>query len=489
MGLITLLLLIFQIYLIATVIVLLLDNREPTETFAWILIFILMPGFGFALYLIVGRNWRRAYDNKSRLPQAVAKQLLQIFLPLRDLSESKAERVQLKDHFIEAKLVELLKNNSHSYLTTENRVQFFHQGADKFDALKKDLRAAKRFIHLEYFIWYSDDALGQELKEILLEKVRAGVEVRILYDFSGSLFTLCGDYVKEMREAGIEAYPFFNYLSNFKIHTINYRNHRKIAVIDGTIGYTGGMNVGQEYIDGGKEFDAWRDTHMRVEGEAASVLQAVFAIDWYNTVSNDDIFDEKYYPVDFEQSMDHPPVAMQLPTSGFDSQWPSILHAYFTLITSARKNVYISSPYFVPEPSIVMALKTAAMRGVDVKLLLTGNPDKPRITYWAAFSYLEDLIRAGVKIYFYQPGFFHAKIFSCDGQMCSLGTANLDIRSFRLNYEINAVIYNTELTQELDRQFTIDLDNSTEFTLKDFSQLSLPIKLRNSLCRLVSPIL
>lgn len=485
--LITILFILFQIYLVGTVIYLLLDNRDPAETFAWIFIFVIMPGVGFVFYLFFGRNWKKAYDDKRRLPQFMAKNLINIFEPLRYVQDQKAAHIKGLS-YVEKDLVTLLYNNSHSLLTTDNEVKIYHNGKDKFDALKEDLRAAKKFIHMQYFIWYSNDALGQELKEILIKKAREGVAVRILYDFSGCFFTLKKKYIKELRKENIEIFPFFNYLAPFKIHTFNYRNHRKIVVIDGKIGYTGGMNVGQEYIDGGKKYKSWRDTHLRIEGEGVCILQAVFAIDWYNTIGEDKILSETYFPLMLSKDVFKIKTPIQFPTSGFDTEWPSILHSYFSLITTARKNIYICSPYFIPEQSIVMALKIAAMKGVDVVMILTGIPDQP-LTYWAAFSYFEDLLKAGVKIYHYQAGFFHAKIFSCDGKNCSVGTANLDIRSFRLNYEINAVIYSDEVTKVIDDQFKIDLENSKELFLSDMKNLSVFVKLRNSLTRLISPLL
>jgi len=374
-----------------------------------------MPGFGFILYLFFGRNWKKAYDHKTRLPQSIAKQLVSILEPLRYVQDQKVEHIKGLS-YAEKDLITLLYNNSHSLLTTDNEVQIFHNGKDKFDALKADLKAAKKFIHLQYFIWYSNDPLGQELKNILIAKAR------------------------------------------------------------------------EEYIDGGKKYDSWRDTHIKITGEAICILQAIFAIDWYNTTNNDEILTEKYYPLILSEDAFKIKTPIQLPTSGFDTQWPSILHSYFSLITMARKNIYICSPYFIPEPSIVMALKIAAMKGVDVVLILTGIPDLP-LAYWAAFSYFEDLLKAGVKIHHYKAGFFHSKIFSCDGKNCSVGTANLDIRSFRLNYEINAVIYSDEVTKVIDDQFKIDLENSKELTLSDMNNLSVMVKLRNSLTRLISPLL
>ena len=482
------LILLFQFYLIFTILILLLDNRTPSETFAWIFIFVLMPGFGFFLYFIFGRNWKKNYNNKIKLPQSISKELIELFKPLIVQQVDALARMKNKTSIYQDDLIALLYQSSNSLLTLDNKIEVFHNGKDKFARLKTDLQNAKTYIHLEYFIWYSNDQLGQELKEILIAKAKEGVEIRILYDFSGCLFTLSQKYINELRAHNIQIYPFFNYLSNFKMHTLNYRNHRKIVSIDGRIGYTGGMNVGQEYIDGGKRYKLWRDTHIRLEGQSVSVLQAIFAIDWYNTVEKSDILDSKYYPLLLEKKPSDGNLSVQLTTSGFDSPWPSILQLYFTLITMAQKNIYIVSPYFIPDESLLMALKTAAMRGIKVVILMTGVPDNP-VPYWAAFSYFEDLLKAGVKIFQYEKGFMHAKIYSSDGKVCSIGSANFDIRSLRLNYEVNAVIYDEAITQDIDAQIRDDLKHCREVILADLNQSSVFVRLRNSVVRLISSIL
>lgn len=478
----------FQIYIVFTVVVLLLDNREPAETFAWIFIFILLPGVGFVFYLFTGRNWNRSYDHKRKLPQSISKNLITLFKPIDDAQEGLIQKMLDRSKLKNDDLMTLLYRNSKSLLTANNKVKVYHRGKDKFDDLLQDIREAKDFIHLQYFIWYSHDDLGRKLKKLLIEKVKEGVEVKILYDYSGCFMTLGRGYIRSLRKAGILIYPFFNYLSALKTHTLNYRNHRKIVVIDGKIAYMGGMNVGQEYIDGGKRFKFWRDTHMRLEGDSVNILQAIFAIDWYNTVPQEDIFDKKYFPALPEKIELAGDLPVQLTTSGYDSPWPAIMHLYFSLITMAQKNIYIVSPYFIPESSLLVALKTAAMRGVKVTILMVGVYDNP-VPYWAAFSYFEELLRSGVRIFQYQKGFMHAKILSCDGRICSMGTANFDIRSLRLNYEVNAVFYDEKLTRETDQQIAKDLEDSKEVTLADFNQISLLVRLRNSLMRLTSALL
>ncbi len=488
MDIFAIIFLIFQIYIIFTILVLLLDNREPAETFAWIFIFLLVPGIGLVIYMIIGRGGQKAYNRKNKQPQLIAKSIVTLFKPLNDIQEETIKLLKSPTSVYQDDLMTLLYQNSHSLITTHNETKIFHNGKDKFDSLYEDIKKAKKFIHLEYFIWRSHDPVGRKMKELLLEKVKEGVEIRILYDYSGCFFTLGRGYIQSLRKAGIQIYPFFNYLSKLRMHTLNHRNHRKIVVIDGKVGYTGGMNIGQEYIDGGKKYASWRDSHLKLEGESVSILEAIFAIDWYNTVSQEDIFDPKYYPLIPERAKPDGKLPMQLPTSGFDSPWPSILHLYFAMITEAQKNIYIVSPYFIPEASLLMALKTAAMRGIKVVVLMTGVPDNP-IPYWAAFSYFEEVLKSGVKIFQYQKGFMHAKIFSSDGKISSIGTANFDIRSLKLNYEINAVFYNQELTKQIDAQIAEDLTACKEITLADLNQKSILFRLRNSFVRLIANLL
>ncbi len=488
-NLISLMVILFQIYIVITIFYLLLDNREPSATFAWILIFILLPGVGVVLYYFMGHNNRRRYDRTKKIPQLVAKSLVELFKPLLDVQEEIIGAVKNRRQTYHDDLMMLLYKNSKALITSNNTVKFFHDGQTKFDALFADIKKAKRFIHLEYFIWYSDqDVLGRKIKELLIKKAREGVEVRILYDYTGCLLTLKRAYRKELREACVKIYPFFNYLSEFKFHTVNYRNHRKIAVIDGKVAYMGGMNVGQEYIDGGKRYDSWRDTHLRLEGGSVNLLHAIYAIDWFNTTGEEICFDPKYYSGIEESAKGKGSLPVQLATSGYDTPWPAVLQLYFTMITMAQKNITIVSPYFVPTESLVTALMTAALRGIDVTILMTGVPDN-RITYWAAFSYFDDLLRAGVKIFQYEKGFMHAKMISIDGKICSVGTANFDIRSLKLNYEVNAVFYDEQTTKEIDAQIALDLKACREVTLLQMGKISLPARLRNSFVRLFANIL
>lgn len=474
---------VFYIYLVMTVVLLLLDNREPSTTMAWVMVFILLPVVGVVFYIFIGRNWRRV-DERTKLSQQFLEDKIAVILaPLIEAQVDRGSRLEQKQDVIhKRKLFHLLQRNSNSILTTSNTIEVLQNGSQKFPRLKEDLRGARASIHMEYFIWRCDP-LTKEIKDILIAKRREGVEIRILYDAIGSIF-LDHRYVREMRAAGIEMYPYFNFLSPLKIHTLNYRNHRKVVVVDGRIGYAGGMNMGQEYVDGGKQFDFWRDTHLRMSGEAVNVLQGIFVTSWYNTTGKE-LFDAKYFP---PVAPEQPELPVQVSTSGPDSRWPSIKHLYFTLISSAQKKVYIQSPYFIPDPSVHTALKMAAFGGLDVRVIIAGVPDK-KLPYWSAFTYFKDLLRAGVRIYHYQKGFMHAKTIMIDSEICSVGTANMDVRSFHLNYELNMLLYDEQITAGLEKDFMRDVTDSREFTLEDYEQLSEAVKLRNSLARLLAPLL
>lgn len=475
---------LFYTYLVITVVFLLLDNREPASTLAWILIFVLVPVFGFFLYLLVGRNKRNLSKREKDVSQFLERHVRTILAPLKQAQQREIKKLTKKGLRPKTReLMELLARNSDSIVLTNNKVKIFHKGIDNFSSLLRDLAKAKKSIHMEHYILKSDK-LGQQIKEILVQKAKQGVEIRIIYSLTGNIF-LKRKYVRELYKAGVQIRAFYNIPSLIVKYNINYQNHRKIVVIDGKIGYTGGMNIGQEYIDGGKRFESWRDTHMRITGQATTVLQTVFAIDWYNT-TKEELFAKKYFPPTKTQTKTTLPI--QITTSGPDSTWPSIEQLIFSLITTATKNVYIQSPYFIPSTGILIALKTASLKGVNVHIILTGKPDK-KIPYWSAFTFFEELLQAGAHIHHYQAGFMHAKVISIDSKMCSVGTANLDIRSFQLNYELNTLMYDKKIAQEIETQFIQDKKKSNEFTLKDYYKLHPAIKMRNSIARLFTPLL
>jgi cardiolipin synthase A/B len=273
----------------------------------------------------------------------------------------------------------------------------------------------------------------------------------------------------------------------YRLHTLSYRNHRKITVVDGMLGYTGGMNIGQEHLSGGKGFDSWRDTQVRIVGDGAVLLQAVFMVDWYNAVK-ENLFSAAYFPADATQPADGD-VPVQILTSGPDSRWAAIRQLYAFMIVSARQRVFVQSPFFLPDATIAEALTTAALSGVDVRLMVSARPSGNRLPDWAGNTYIADIVTAGVRVFLYDKGYLHAKTISVDSEICSIGSANIDIRSFSINYELNAVLYSKRLATELEEDFKRDLAYCTEFDPAVYRKRNAAVRFRDSVARLLSPLL
>jgi len=478
---------LIYLYLVVVVVFIIMENRDTSSTLAWILVFLLFPIIGFFVYIFFGRNWKVINPHKKDKIKKIQKETNAILKQIKQDQEKnillfkKNENTNGLD-----RILRVSQQNSDALFTINNSVTILQSGRAKFDALEKDLKKAKRFIHMEYFIW-RDDALTRHIRDILIEKVEQGVKVRIIYDPVGSIFTTIFHpvYFRTMRRAGIEVVPFFNTLSPLRITTVNYLLHRKIVIIDGIIGYTGGMNMGEEYIDGSESYESWRDTHVRLMGDSVASLHAAFAINW-EEVRDESLFKKRYFPLYTNDNVDN--VSMQVISSEPDAYWQPIKQSLFTMILSAKKSVYIQTPYFIPDANLFEALKIIALSGVDVCVMIAGVPDK-RIPYWAAFTYFEELLLAGVKIYHYNAGFLHAKTISVDGKICSIGTTNMDIRSLHLSYESNVMIYDRAVTSELEQSYENDLQQCRQFTLEDYKKVNIFSKFRNSLVRLLSPLL
>lgn len=470
---------LYVITITSTVIIVILENRSPLKTISWILVLITLPVFGLITYLVFGQSFRK--QKMFSLKELGDMKWLQVMSQDQKLNLHKNR--WLKDERIQEKknVMTLLLNNSKALLTGYNRVKILNDGKETFPSIFKALRKAKDHIHLEYYI-LEDGELASELLDILMRKAREGVEVRVIYDDVGS-WKLSKKYVEDLKEAGVQIYAFLPVRFPVLTSRVNYRNHRKIIVIDGQTAFLGGLNFADRYLHGIPGIGSWRDTHLKITGEAASSLQIVFLIDWY-FVRQEVLLDEKYLP--YKKAKEK--CLLQITASGADSDWASIMQAYFLAITSAKSNVYISSPYFMPNGSILMALKTAAMSGVDVRILIPYKSDS-LMTYWGTLSYIEELLEAGVKIYFYKGGFNHSKIMMVDGIMATVGTANMDVRSFEQNFEVNALIYDEETTLQLRTRFLSDLEESEELNLLQWQKRSNQQKMKESLARLFTPLL
>ena len=463
------------------IIAIILDNRSPQSSISWIMILIFFPIVGLIFFLLIGINWKKTKLTKQSPDIIFAKRLKSILKNQKYfLSEISISDENESDKY---KLMNLLLNSNSSIITNHNKCKIYNTGENFFEDLFRELKNAKSSIHMEFFIWTSD-SLGEEIKNILVQKAKEGVEVRIIFDGFGSFGRISYKYRNALKQAGIEYKYYLDLVAPFSIIKINYSNHRKIVVIDGKIAYTGGMNIGSEYITGGKRFESWRDTQVKLIGESVMLIQTVFLVDWYNS-GNKLLFDDKYFP---QNSDTMPEMQIQVATSGADSEWDSIHQMYFTMITNANNEIYIQTPYFIPDESIMSALETAALSGISVNIIMTGVPDK-NIPFWAAHTYFKPLLKAGVNIFLYKKGFMHSKVVVIDGNIVSLGTCNFDIRSFHINYEINTLIYDSNLASEMIEYFYNDLRYCETISKEYLENINIFKNFRNSAIRMLSPIM
>ena len=471
---------LFSMTIIATIILIILENGRPTKTIAWILIMVLVPLIGFMLYLFFGRNYRRnkIFSGKG----------LSDLIRIEELSQNQIRELSnqslLENPYIKSKgnIMRLLLNNSKALLTENNKAEILNNGTATFEKILEDLGKAKHHIHLEYYI-LEDDKIGNKIKDVLIDKARQGVEVRIIYDKVGS-WGLGNRYLRELKANGVALLAFMPVHFPSFANKVNYRNHRKIIVIDGFIGFTGGINIADKYIEGDPDLGFWRDTHLKLEGDAVHSLQAVFLTDWYFVSERAVISDDLYFP-------DHnitDKVLVQIAASGPDSDWASIMQAYFMAITTAQNYIYISTPYFMPNESILTALKTAALSGVKVVILLPGKTDFFLYT-WTTRSYLTELVEAGIEVYIYKKGFTHSKLIMVDGMFASVGTANMDMRSFDQNFEVNALIYDKKTTRQLETAFEEDLTHSERVSIDALNDRPITTRIRESAARVFTPLL
>lgn len=470
--------LLLYVFLIAYMVFSLLqENRDPEITLAWVLVLILMPFIGLVLYLNFGRNFRKVkiFSRKGLTDLVRIEELSQN--QIKDLSGITSNHQGI---LVKSNIIKLLLNNSKALLTAKNKVNILQNGTATFSAILEALSEARDHIHLEYYV-YEDDKIGNKIKDLLIQKASQGLEVRLIIDAIGS-WSLSKRFLRELKKSGVEVGIFMPVRFPLVANKINYRNHRKIIVVDGKVGFIGGLNIADRYIEGTIELGEWRDTHLKLEGDAVQSLQTVFITDWY-FVTKSYLRGDRYFPPHSVQNQ----LLVQITSSGPDSDWSNIMQAYFTAITTAEKFIYISTPYFMPNESILTALKTAALSGVDVKLILPGRSDLNTMRY-GSISYAEELIRAGVHVFIYQKGFNHGKIMMVDGVFSSIGTANMDGRSFNKNFEVNALIYDPKIADEMRESFLQDIADSEEIRLQEFLVRPRKQKIKESLCRVLGPL-
>ncbi|MEZ4674780.1 MAG: cardiolipin synthase [Caldilineaceae bacterium] len=473
------------IYSVVTGAFIILENKSPAKTLAWILAFLVLPVLGVLIYLLFGREYRPFSRERKLLQQKLGHQLAQTRNVHRFLNEQPQEIQRLIDKYplVYDRVLELMRRNLTTPLYPHNTLEILINAEEKYPCLLADLKAATHSIHMEYFEWASDEVM-QEFKQILIAKAQEGVKVRILYDPLGSYSMLSWRYVREMNAGGVHMLPWSSLLA---LHTISYRSHRKVVVIDGKIGYTGGLNMSEEHLRGphGGSFEGWRDTHVRVTGEVVLGLQASFAVQWYNT-TKEELIDPAYYP---PVEKPHNYLPLHIVHSGPDADWKAIRSVYFALITAAQKRIHIQSPFFILDEGISEAITGAAQSGVDVKIMLAPRGPGMQAPYQAAMTYAADMAKAGVEIYFYEGCYFHPKTISVDSIICSIGSTNMDIRSFAINYELNLIIYDVATTQKLDAIFAEDLTYCRRFDLAAYEEKNVLFRARDSLMRLLSPLM
>lgn len=464
--------------IILAFIIIFLERRNPTATWAWVLVLMFIPVLGFILYLFLGQDLRRKKVFSLKEGDDIEKLAIQYEQLLKDESFDYTHPAVNTDK----DLINLYLNNSRAIFTHNNKIQILKDGQEKFPALLKALKAARHHIHMEYYIIRNDE-IGREVRDILVAKAKEGVEVRLLYDGMGCL-SLSKSYFKPIIEAGGETASFFPpFLPHINIR-VNYRNHRKIIVIDGEKAFAGGLNLGDEYLGKSSRYGYWRDTHLLIEGSAVDFLQLRFMSDWQFASKNTLPLVSNYFPIKEIVGT----AGVQVVSSGPDSKWEAIRQGFFKMITKAEKSIYIHTPYFVPDDSLAEALKTAALGGVDVRIMIPDKPDHPFV-HWASISFLSELLDAGAKAYIYTNGFLHSKAVMVDGRIASVGSANFDIRSFKMNFEVNAFIYDPFTVSQLEQQFINDMNDCVEMTKETYAHRSIVVRVKEPISRLISPLL
>ncbi|HRN78986.1 MAG TPA: cardiolipin synthase [Ferruginibacter sp.] len=470
---------VYVILIILVCLRIIFETRSATKTMAYLLLVLFIPLFGMLFYIAFGINYwkRKLYQRKMDEDELLLKQLKR---DVRRYNDSTLKWIDLQNDE-RGELATMLIKDLQSPLTRNNTVKILLNGEEKFPELLQAILEARHHIHVEYYIFDVDD-IGNQVMDALMQKARAGVKVRFIFDDFGSP-QIKRKQIKALEEAGVEVFPFYKVHFYLLANRLNYRNHRKIVVIDGKTGFVGGINVSDKYINQtpGKRF--WRDTHLRIDGPGVYYLQYLFITDW-NFCANRKLNVEEMHFSQFSDAGDDRIV--QLVGSGPDSHQPSILFAILQMIYLAKEEILITTPYFIPGESIMHALRVAALSGLKVKLLVPGKSDS-RIVNAAARAYYDDLLQAGVEVYCYSKGFVHAKTMVCDGKTAMVGTANMDNRSFDFNFEVNAIVYDTELSSKLRNIFFEDIRDAQPLNPKQWHTRSVWVQLPEKFARLFSP--
>lgn len=472
---------VYILNIIFIIIIIFFEKRKNTSTIIWILILSLTHVFGFILYLFFGLTLR-----KRRFTRKYYKRFS------FDKKKFTEDTVSDTSSHPQNSLIQLFNVKNHAYLRTKNDVKLYIHGESFFEDLKEAVTSAEKYIHMEYYIFENDD-IGNEIMDLLINKAENGVEVKLIYDGMGCIH-ISNAFFQRLQSSGGEVINFFPPLfSRFGLRA-NYRTHRKIVLVDGKCGFLGGMNIGDEYLGKNKKFGHWRDTHLRIKGSGVLGLEKEFLINLDFMREQKSFFKRRKkksnYSIDdylhFEKSSGHSD--LQIVSSGPDYEEPFIKNGIFKMITGAKKSIYIQTPYFIPDETILSALKIAVMGGIEVNIMIPSKPDHIFV-YWATLSYIGELVKLGARCYTYDKGFLHSKVVIVDDEICTIGSANMDIRSFLLNFEINVFVYDPKVALQLKDAFLEDIENSTLITSKKYKNRNFVIRFKESVSKLLSPIM
>ena len=477
MSLVSIVLALIEINAIIVILLLIREERDPSITLAWAFALLLAPGLGLVAYLLFGID-KRSRGLRDRAHREAAARAAAAIEPLYERFESAGSHALVEQPSLATRLSSAIERQCGTRVLPCEDLQIFAEGDSKFARLIDDIAGAKESIHLQYFIWEDDDLTGR-VCEALTTKVAEGVEVRVLYDWMGSVW-FRKTHLRALASAGAQVST-----DGPSLLWLNYRDHRKIAVIDGRIGYTGGMNMGQEYVDGGGRYDSWRDTHCRFTGPLVSELQRMFVSRWHR-LTREELFGERYFPA--LRLVGDRPVWGQLAFSGPETQWQAVRNAFLVCILGAERQLRIQSPYFIPDEAVMESLVAQSLTGVDVRFMMTGVPDK-RGVWYAAFSYIDEFIAAEGRMLQYTAGFFHSKTLTVDGRLAVIGTTNFDIRSFALHEELSLFFYDASAARELDDIFDRDSLRCREIGQEFYDEMGQWVRTRNAFMRLWSRLL
>ncbi|PIU21939.1 MAG: cardiolipin synthase [Candidatus Diapherotrites archaeon CG08_land_8_20_14_0_20_30_16] len=474
-----LLIALFVVYVLNLIVVLVLENRDPHKTIAWILVLVFIPIFGIIAYFWAGENLKQKfYSWRLRRPKYA-----NVLTKIVESQKEFLHNAQLPVELQEKRHTMYLALHSTNYpFSKNNSVEILNNGSEFFPSLFDEIEKAKEHIHLEFYLFRNDE-ITKKLIDCLIKKAKCGIKVRILLDGFGSQ-KFIRHYKHILKQNNIELGVFLPVRLTILKSKLNHRNHRKIAIFDGQTAFIGGMNIGQEYFNGGK-YGFWRDIQLKINGPAVYSLQTIFVRDWF-FATKQDIYDYKLYPKLETKGK----VNLHIAPSGPDTKWENLKLIFFSIITTSEKKLYIETPYFIPDDSVLLALKSTALKGVDTRLIIPENPDLS-LYKLVNLTYLPELLDVGVKVYSYakgKNGVLHTKMLISDN-ISSVGSTNMNIRGLKLDFEVNAFIFDTNTTEKLTQIFYNDLKDCKEITKSDLIQQSKWIKLKQSLARLISPLL